>query len=108
MAQQYDWLVQTPANAADQQTRIDVRPAHLEHNKPLIEGGKLLFGGPALAHQPKTPDDLAVVGSIMLIRAESEQEVREMIRQDPYAKAGFWDAEGASVTPFRCVVRKGL
>ncbi|CAD0100783.1 unnamed protein product [Aureobasidium mustum] len=107
MSQEYDWLVQTPANAADRETRINVRPIHLVHNKPLIEGRKLLFGGPSLAHQPEGPDaDLPVNGSIMLVRAASAEEVRDMVRQDPYAQAGFWDAEKAIITPFRCVVRK--
>ncbi|KAG9764092.1 hypothetical protein KCU73_g1117, partial [Aureobasidium melanogenum] len=105
MSQEYDWLVQTPAIAADRETRVNVRPIHLAHNKPLIEGRKLLFGGPSLAHQPESPDaDLPVNGSIMLVRAATAEEVRDMVRQDPYAQAGFWDAEKAIITPFRCVL----
>jgi uncharacterized protein len=109
MAQVYDWLVQTPANADDLESRINTRPAHLEHNKPLIAAGKLVFGGPSLAAHPKTADeDLAITGSVMMIRAGSEEEVRQMVRDDPYAKVGFWDAEAAVITPFRCALRKPL
>ncbi|EAS31605.3 uncharacterized protein CIMG_07084 [Coccidioides immitis RS] len=107
MSQQYDWLIQIRANTEDLEGRINTRPAHLVHNKPLIEAGKILFGGPLLAHQPESPDaDLAVTGSVMLIRAGTEEEVRQLVREDPYAKVGFWDVENAVVSPFRCVVRK--
>ncbi|KAJ5930362.1 hypothetical protein N7466_005855 [Penicillium verhagenii] len=107
--QLYDWLVQTPANAEDLENRINTRPAHLEHNKPLIEGGILVWGGPSLAKHPQAPgDELLVTGSVMCIRAESEEAVRAIIRNDPYAKVGFWNAEAAVVTPMKCVVRKPL
>ncbi|KAA8642436.1 hypothetical protein EYZ11_005602 [Aspergillus tanneri] len=109
MTQLYDWLVQTPANADDLKNRINTRPAHLEHNKPLIEAGILVWGGPSLATHPKGPDDgLTITGSIMCIRAESEEAVREIIRNDPYAKVGFWYPAEAVITPMRCVVRKPL
>ena len=107
--QLYDWLVQTPANSEDLENRINTRPAHLEHNKPLIEAGILVWGGPSLATHPQTAEDnLLITGSVMCIRAESEEAVRTIIRNDPYAKVGFWNAEGAVVTPMRCVVRRPL
>ncbi|KAF1821512.1 YCII-related domain-containing protein [Dissoconium aciculare CBS 342.82] len=106
MAATYDWLVRTPANEADGETRRNVRPEHLIHNKPLIENGTLLFGGPSLSRHPNEGEtDLAVNGSIQLIRAESEAAVREIVRNDPYSKAGFWRAEEAVILPFRCVLR---
>lgn len=108
MAQLYDWLVQTPANANDLENRINTRPAHLEHNKPLIESGILVWGGPALAHHPGAGEDLPITGSIMCMRAASEEEVRERLRNDPYSKVGFWYPEQAVITPMRCVVRKPL
>lgn len=106
MATKYDWLVRTPANEADCETRIKVRPAHLVHNKPLLDNGTLLFGGPSLSRQPQAGEtDLAVNGSIQLMRAESEAAVREIVRSDPYSKSGFWRAEEAVIIPFRCVLR---
>jgi uncharacterized protein YciI len=106
MAAEYDWLVRTPANEADGETRVKIRPAHLEHNKPLLDSGTLLFGGPSLSRQPQPGEtDLAINGSIQLIRAENEAAVREILRNDPYSKAGFWRAEEAVITPFRCVLR---
>ena len=107
--QLYDWLVQTPANANDLENRINTRPAHLEHNKPLIEAGILVWGGPSLSVHPQADgDDLMITGSVMCIRAESEKAVREMISNDPYAKVGFWNADGAVVTPMRCAVRRPM
>lgn len=105
----YDWLVQTPANPDDLENRINTRPAHLEYNKPLIEAGILVWGGPSLSTHPKTAEDeLLITGSVQCIRAESERAVRDLIKHDPYAKVGFWDTERATVTPMRCVIRKPL
>ncbi|KAJ5361601.1 hypothetical protein N7541_002445 [Penicillium brevicompactum] len=105
----YDWLVQTPANPDDLETRINTRPEHLAHNKPLIEAGILAWGGPSLAAHPHaTGDEFLITGSVQCFRAESEKAVRDLIRNDPYAKVGFWDVENAIVTPMRCVVRKSL
>ncbi|KAL2802927.1 hypothetical protein BJX63DRAFT_413405 [Aspergillus granulosus] len=109
MTHLYDWLVETPANTEDLENRINTRPAHLEHNKPLIEAGILVWGGPSLVTHPKAAgEDLAITGSVMCLRAGSEEEVREIIRNDPYAKVGFWYPEEAVITPMRCVVRKPL
>lgn len=109
MSQQYDWLVQIPDKPNALRTRLDNRPAHLSHNKPQIEAGKIVFGGPTLSRQRESEDEgYEITGSVTLFRASSEEEVWDMVKADPYAKIGVWDLDRVVVTPFWCAVRIGM
>lgn len=65
------------------------------------------MGGAYLTHHPApsadgspTPDkDIPYAGSAMVVRAESEEEVRRQIREDPYTKGGVWDSENVRIWP---------
>lgn len=64
------------------QTRLDTRPAHLEHLKSL--GKKLVFAGALLdaAEQPE--------GSIVIFEAETLEEAEAMAAADPFVPAGVF------------------
>lgn len=49
-------------------------------------------------------------GSAMVVVAESEKEVKEIIEADIYAKSGVWDAEKAQIWPVSVIfgLRSGL
>jgi len=49
-----------------------------------------------------------MTGSVMLIRAESEEAVREFVAGDEYVKGGAWNMEKMQIIPFRCAVRTAL
>ncbi len=72
--------------------RPQVRPAHLENLKPLVECGKMVLGGPFTDGS----------GSLMIVDMESEAEALEFARNDPYTKQGVF--ERVEVKPFRKVV----
>lgn len=109
MAQLYDWLVQLPDKPNVLPVRMEHLAAHLQHNKPNVEVGTIVLAGPTLSSHPKSADEgLAMTGSVMLWRASSEEEVWRSLLEDPYAKEGVWDIERASITPYRCAVRKAL
>lgn len=109
MAGLFDWLVQIPDRPNAQQSRMTNLSAHLSHNKPQIAAGQLVLSGPTLAAQPRSAEELpAMTGSVLLFKAGSEEEVWEMVKDNPYAKVGVWDMERAVITPFRCAVRTGM
>lgn len=84
-------------------------PAHLSYNKPLIVAGQMVLSGPTLSSQPKSADEVPDMnGSVMLLKASGEEEVWEMIRENPYAKVGVWDLDRVQITPMRCAVRTGM
>ena len=47
-------------------------------------------------------------GSVMLIKANSEEEVHEWVKNDEYVKGGAWDLSKMTIVPFRCAVRTAL
>lgn len=98
-----DFLVQIPDLPSKLPTRMAHIGAHLSHNKPLLEAGTLILSGPTLEGHPKTAaEGLPITGSVLIFRTGTEGQVREMLAVDPLAKAGVWDMDGLTVTPYRC------
>ena len=64
------------------QTRLDIRPVHLEHLKSL--GKKLVFAG-ALLNAEEQPE-----GSIVIFEAETLAEAEAMAAADPFVPAGVF------------------
>lgn len=101
----------TPSTLA---TRLSVRADHLSGIRPALASGRLLFGGATLSAHPDpaeggaAPPPPPMTGSVMLVTAESEEEVREFVRADVYATTGVWDVQRMTVWPFRTAVRSGV
>jgi uncharacterized protein YciI len=66
------------------QVRLDTRPDHLAHLSALNADGKLAFAGPFLG------DDGKPTGSLVVVKAETIEEARQIAESDPYAKAGLF------------------
>ena len=64
--------------------RMETRPAHLEHLNRLNAEGTLAMAGPFLDAEGK-PN-----GSLVIVKAETTEEARELAEADPYAKAGLF------------------
>jgi len=104
----YEWLVHIPDFPGALDKRLAVRPEHLANVTPAIEAGKVVFGGAVLSKQPAEGEAPDMIGSFMLIKAESEEKVREWVENDVYTKGGAWDAKNAKIYPFRCAVRTAM
>ena len=66
------------------QVRLDTRPDHVAYLNALDADGKLAFAGPFLG------DDGKPVGSLVVVKAETIEEARQIAANDPYAKAGLF------------------
>lgn len=75
--------------------RQEVRPKHLEYAKGL--GDKLLVGGPFL------DDEDRMIGSLLIIKAESRAEIEAIVAADPYVQAGLFTK--TSIRPWRWTVK---
>lgn len=104
----YDYLVEVPDRAGSLAKRLAARPAHLAKLQPRIDAGQIVFGGATLSSHPAEGEGFDMNGSVMLIRANSEDEVREIVLDDEYAKQGLWELKELKITPFRCAVRTAL
>jgi len=81
------------------ETRLANRPARLAYLNGL--GGRVKIGGAFLAPDHQTP-----LGSMIIFEGESEDDVRTLLAEDPYAKAGLF--ESVTVKPWRPAVGQTL
>ena len=103
-----EWLAIIPDKPDSLQKRLAVRHLHLEKVKPRVAAGEVVFGGATLDEQPSADTTPAMNGSVMLFKAETEEDVRKLIENDDYTKNDVWDAAKAQIMPFKCAIRTAL
>jgi uncharacterized protein YciI len=74
------------------QTRLDNRPAHVEHLK--AHNDHLLLAGPLLGD-----DGTSMIGSLLVVDLPDRAAVDRFLAADPYSKAGLF--QSVSIRPFR-------
>ncbi|WP_338870883.1 YciI family protein [Spirosoma sp. SC4-14] len=81
----------TDAQALDR--RMAARPAHFDFVRALKAKGQFLLGGALL--------DVAgnMIGSMLLLDMETEDQLTDYLKTDPYIVQGVWDK--VDVKPFR-------
>ncbi len=65
--------------------RATHRPAHLEHMAHLDAGGRLRYGGPLIDEHNQ------MVGSLIILEAESLAEAKATYSEDPYVIHGVFE-----------------
>ena len=76
--------------------RRRVREAHLEAIKPAVEAGMVQLGGALLS------DEGAMIGSALLVEADSRAELEDFLQSDIYAIEGVW--QSFEIYPFKRAV----
>ncbi|AEO57079.1 hypothetical protein MYCTH_100127 [Thermothelomyces thermophilus ATCC 42464] len=96
-----EWLVVVPDFPGAHEKRIAVRPQHFANLGPVKESGVFQMGGAVLNEVPTSsdPKDFSFAGSTIVVLASSREEIKEILRQDVYAKEGVWDVENVSRFP---------
>ncbi|SMN22429.1 similar to Meyerozyma guilliermondii PGUG_01654 hypothetical protein [Maudiozyma saulgeensis] len=77
---------------------------HVTGIKPIIKAGILLSGG-QINDESNPPK---AVGSHLQIRADTKQDVVEMLQNDPFSRYGVWDIDNAIIYRLDCVYRERL
>ena len=67
-------------------TRMSIRPAHVDYLDGLNDSGHLKFAGPFL------DDDGKPCGSLLVLEADNREGAKAMAEGDPYAQAGIFDS----------------
>ncbi|TDB68006.1 YciI family protein [Arundinibacter roseus] len=73
--------------------RMQARPAHFERARKLKADGNFILGG-ALLDPAGT-----MIGSMMLVDFETEDQLHEWLESDPYVTGKVWNT--LDVKPFR-------
>ncbi|GAA4447978.1 YciI family protein [Nibrella saemangeumensis] len=76
--------------------RMSARPSHLDAVRKLKADGHFITGGALL------DDDGRMIGSMVLVDFESEEQLQQWLQNDPYVTGRVW--ETINVNPFRAVV----
>ncbi|WP_345955709.1 YciI family protein [Mucilaginibacter sp. PAMB04168] len=84
----------TDANALKR--RMDVRPHHLDKVKELKENGNYIAGGAILN------DEGHMIGSVMMVQFENDEQMETWQNNDPYVTGKVW--ETIDVKPFKQAV----
>jgi len=79
-----------------QQRRADIRPHHLDKVRELKENDNYIAGGAILNA------DEQMIGSVMIVQFESEEQMESWKNNDPYVLGKVW--ESVDVKPFRQAV----
>jgi len=75
------------------QRRMNVRPHHLDGAKELKEKGNYVLGGAILN------DEGSMIGSVMVLQFETEEELEAWQQSEPYITQKIW--ETVDVKPFK-------
>ncbi|MCY0965835.1 YciI family protein [Parathalassolituus penaei] len=84
------------------ETRLAVRPAHLERLKALADAGRLLIAGPHPAIDSEDPGSAGFTGSLVVAEFASLDDARAWADADPYLEAGVY--EQVVVKPYKKVL----
>lgn len=72
------------------ETRLSVRPAHLERLNSLVDQGRLLVAGPFPAVDSEDPGPAGFTGSLIIAEFDSLEDAQAWADQDPYKTAGVY------------------
>jgi uncharacterized protein YciI len=75
------------------QRRMNVRPHHLDGIQVLKDSGNYLIGGALLNDEDK------MMGSLMIVQFETEEELEAWKQNEPYITQKVW--ESVDVKPFK-------
>ena len=92
------YLINARDKANARELRMESRPAHLDYLRAA--GASLRMAGPVLGEDGET-----VIGSGIVIEAETLEDAERWATQDPYAKAGLF--QSVEILPFKWVLGDG-
>lgn len=81
----------TDADALDR--RMQTRPAHFDYARQLKATGQFVLGGALLDADGK------MIGSMLILDLDTEEQLQAYLQTDPYIVQGVWDK--IDVKPFR-------
>ena len=94
------FLVIVPDFPAKLEAREASTAAHVERVTPNIEKGDLSHFGVMLKKHPQQSNEaMDISGTFFVMKAESEQVLREFLLEDAFVKGGIWDLGNAQVFP---------
>jgi len=76
------------------QKRLEVREVHLKGAKKLIEEGKIINAGAII-------EDDKMIGSTLYINFETQEDIDQWLKEEPYVINKVWDMNTFELTPIK-------
>jgi uncharacterized protein YciI len=76
---------------------------------PLHKENRVIMGGAMLSHpllEGENPPPM--VGSALIVFAESKEEAMEIVKNDIYTTSGVWNLDKIQIWPFKSAIRSDL
>lgn len=71
---------------------------HLEAIRPNVDKGAIVFGGASLEEPIKEGEGMKANGSLMIVCADTKEEVQKIVESDVYYENNVWDKSKVCVT----------
>jgi uncharacterized protein YciI len=84
----YAFIARDAANTGALRPRV--RPRHLAYLQPLIDQGRVIFGGPHPAIDSPDPGPAGYTGSLIIAEFESLAAAQAWSAEDPYVVEGVF------------------
>lgn len=97
---QNEYLIVIPDHPNTSDARAKAKPGHIKSATPLIDAGVISYCGVTLSEATEGKGQ-SINGSAIVMKAGSEEEVREFLERDEYTEFGVWDVKGAKIWGFR-------
>ncbi|PWN52922.1 hypothetical protein IE53DRAFT_384593 [Violaceomyces palustris] len=102
---QYIVIAEDYNDAGANARRLEVRERHLEAAQKGKQAGRVSLGGALLKRDFNHIDSevgpgVHMGGSVMIVHAESVEEVQARLNQDEYMRASVWDPSKTRIFPF--------
>ncbi|KAK2596701.1 hypothetical protein QQS21_006216 [Conoideocrella luteorostrata] len=90
-----EFLVIVPDKPGVKDKRLEVRPTHFKNMTPHVDSGDWKMGGALLNTVPAddNPANFDFMGSTLVCRGESKEQILEQLKKDVYVTSGVWDIE---------------
>jgi len=106
---QNEWLVRIQDRPDALEPRRANQQAHLEYLESQVQEGKITMNSDSmLPAQARGSDEEHASGSVQVIKGNTEEDVWQLLRADPYAELGVWDLNKIVIAPMKVGIMKPL
>lgn len=95
-----EYFVYIPDHHNAHEKRREFVKQHNQEAGPLVKAGRVPWFGSTLDHHGSEGEVPAEAGTVMVIKAENDDEVKEIIKKDIFVYEGVWDFEKLQIWPF--------
>lgn len=100
LSPQNEFLIVIPDFPNSSAARVEAQPGHIRAATPLINAGIITYCGVTLS-SALSGKEQNISGSVIVMKAQSEDEVQAFLMGDAYAKSGVWNVSAATIWNFR-------